>query len=112
MFLKFILGVVSISKALIVIQNLLFLDVVSISWFNWYVDNENIDSHVILIRCLHVLYETSYVGVGKNEDVQLFYYFVESIRNPEEDPLIFYVPGGPGASALITFLYEIGTFFC
>ncbi|KAI3736212.1 hypothetical protein L6452_15750 [Arctium lappa] len=52
--------------------------------------------------------ETGYVGIGKNEDVQLFYYFVESTRNPEEDPLIFYIPGGPGASALIAFLYEIG----
>ncbi|KAJ9550584.1 hypothetical protein OSB04_014629 [Centaurea solstitialis] len=52
--------------------------------------------------------ETGYIGIGKNQDVQLFYYFVESTRNPEEDPLIFYVPGGPGASALITFLYEIG----
>ncbi|KVI04211.1 hypothetical protein Ccrd_017484, partial [Cynara cardunculus var. scolymus] len=51
--------------------------------------------------------ETGYVGIGKNEEVQLFYYFVESTTNPEEDPLIFYVPGGPGASALITFLDEI-----
>ncbi|PWA44114.1 peptidase S10, serine carboxypeptidase, Alpha/Beta hydrolase fold protein [Artemisia annua] len=52
-----------------------------------------------------------YVGIGEKEDVQLFYYFVESTRNPLEDPLIFYIPGGPGASALITFLYETGPLF-
>ncbi|XP_023766630.1 serine carboxypeptidase-like 13 isoform X1 [Lactuca sativa] len=52
--------------------------------------------------------ETGYIGVGENKNVQLFYYFVESTRNPQEDPLIFYIPGGPGASALITFLYELG----
>ncbi|XP_021983267.1 serine carboxypeptidase-like 13 isoform X4 [Helianthus annuus] len=52
--------------------------------------------------------ETGYIGVGEKEDVQLFYYLVESTRNPKEDPLIFFIPGGPGASALVTFLYEIG----
>ncbi|KAF5802904.1 putative sinapoylglucose--sinapoylglucose O-sinapoyltransferase [Helianthus annuus] len=54
--------------------------------------------------------ETGYIGVGEKEDVQLFYYLVESTRNPKEDPLIFFIPGGPGASALVTFLYEIGMF--
>ncbi|XP_052624024.1 serine carboxypeptidase-like 13 [Lactuca sativa] len=53
--------------------------------------------------------ETGYVGVGENEDVQLFYLFAESTRNPEVDPLIFYIPGGPGTSSLYTFLYEIGS---
>ncbi|XP_076926570.1 serine carboxypeptidase-like 13 [Bidens hawaiensis] len=52
--------------------------------------------------------ETGYVGVGKNEEVQLFYYFVESQNNPEEDPVICYIPGGPGSSALLAFLYEMG----
>ncbi|XP_076886635.1 serine carboxypeptidase-like 18 [Bidens hawaiensis] len=50
----------------------------------------------------------SYVGVGKNEEIQLFYYFVESQNNPEEDPLICYIPGGPGTSALLGLLYGIG----
>nr|GEZ39234.1 serine carboxypeptidase-like 16 [Tanacetum cinerariifolium] len=51
--------------------------------------------------------ETGYVGVGWNEEVQLFYYFVESQGNPEEDPLLFYLPGGPGGSALVTLLCQI-----
>nr|XP_043610865.1 serine carboxypeptidase-like 13 [Erigeron canadensis] len=53
-------------------------------------------------------FETGYIGIGEKEDVQLFYYFVESTRNPTQDPLIFFIPGGPGASGLVTFMYEIG----
>ncbi|KAD7477712.1 hypothetical protein E3N88_00848 [Mikania micrantha] len=30
------------------------------------------------------------------------------MRNPQEDPLIFHFPGGPGASSLITLIYEKG----
>ncbi|KAL9997738.1 putative peptidase S10, serine carboxypeptidase, alpha/Beta hydrolase [Helianthus debilis subsp. tardiflorus] len=52
--------------------------------------------------------ETGYIGVGEKEDVQLFYYLVESTGNPKEDPLIFFIPGGPGASASLTFFDEIG----
>nr|XP_043611170.1 serine carboxypeptidase-like 13 [Erigeron canadensis] len=52
--------------------------------------------------------ETGYVGIGEKEDVKLFYYFVESTRNPAQDPLIVYFPGGPGASALLPFFYGIG----
>ncbi|KVH97339.1 Peptidase S10, serine carboxypeptidase [Cynara cardunculus var. scolymus] len=52
--------------------------------------------------------ETGYVGIGEKEDAQFFYYFVESEGNPEEDPLIFYLTGGPGCSAVITFFYQIG----
>ncbi|KAL4586250.1 hypothetical protein LXL04_010885 [Taraxacum kok-saghyz] len=52
--------------------------------------------------------ETGYVGVGKDEEVQLFYYFAESQRNPQKDPLLLYLSGGPGNSGLIAFLYQIG----
>ncbi|KAI3498142.1 hypothetical protein L1887_33911 [Cichorium endivia] len=52
--------------------------------------------------------ETGYVGIGEKEEAQFFYYFVESERNPEEDPLLLYLTGGPGCSAVITFFYQIG----
>ncbi|XP_076926571.1 serine carboxypeptidase-like 16 [Bidens hawaiensis] len=52
--------------------------------------------------------ETGYIGIGEKEEAQFFYYFVESERNPDEDPLIFYLTGGPGCSAVITFFYQIG----
>ncbi|GAV56603.1 Peptidase_S10 domain-containing protein [Cephalotus follicularis] len=52
--------------------------------------------------------ETGYVGVDESEDVQLFYYFVKSERNPKEDPLLIWLTGGPGCSTLSALLYEIG----
>ncbi|XVF39784.1 hypothetical protein PTKIN_Ptkin01aG0060400 [Pterospermum kingtungense] len=52
--------------------------------------------------------ETGYVGVGESDDVQLFYYFVESESGPEEDPLLLWLTGGPGCSGISGFVYEIG----
>ncbi|KAL7617160.1 hypothetical protein Lser_V15G04311 [Lactuca serriola] len=52
--------------------------------------------------------ETGYIGVGEDEAVQIFYYFVESERNPSEDPLLIYLTGGPGTSVLYSMMYQIG----
>ncbi|KAK9058164.1 hypothetical protein SSX86_023004 [Deinandra increscens subsp. villosa] len=52
--------------------------------------------------------ETGYIGVGEDEAVQLFYYFVESEGKPEEDPLIIWLAGGPGCGTLRAFFFEIG----
>jgi hypothetical protein len=49
-----------------------------------------------------------YVGVGELDDVQLFYYFVESGRSPKDDPLVLWLTGGPGCSAFSGLVYEIG----
>ncbi|KAM7474789.1 hypothetical protein LguiB_022032 [Lonicera macranthoides] len=38
----------------------------------------------------------------------MFYYFLESERNPKNDPLILWLSGGPGCSNLYDFFYEIG----
>ncbi|XAR72982.1 hypothetical protein NMG60_11019815 [Bertholletia excelsa] len=52
--------------------------------------------------------ETGYIGIGDNDDVQLYYYFVESERDPATDPLILWLTGGPGCSGFSAFVYEIG----
>ncbi|KAI5447580.1 serine carboxypeptidase-like 11 isoform X1 [Lathyrus oleraceus] len=57
---------------------------------------------------LPFLLETGYVGVGEKEDVQVFYYFIESENNPKEDPLMLWLTGGPGCSAFSALAIEIG----
>ncbi|KAI4377684.1 hypothetical protein MLD38_015271 [Melastoma candidum] len=52
--------------------------------------------------------ETGYVGVGGSNESQLFYYFVESQRSPSQDPLLLWLAGGPGCSALSAFFYGNG----
>ncbi|CAH8337123.1 unnamed protein product [Eruca vesicaria subsp. sativa] len=50
--------------------------------------------------------ETGYIGVGDEEDLQMFYYFVKSENNPQEDPLLIWLTGGPGCSSLFAILFE------
>ncbi|XP_031381393.1 serine carboxypeptidase-like 10 [Punica granatum] len=52
--------------------------------------------------------ETGYIGVGELEQVQLFYYFIESERSPKDDALFLWLTGGPGCSAFSGLIYEIG----
>lgn len=52
--------------------------------------------------------ETGYISVGEFEDVELFYYFVESQGDPESDSLILWQSGGPGCTGFSGLVYEIG----
>ncbi|XP_021643002.2 serine carboxypeptidase-like 18 [Hevea brasiliensis] len=49
--------------------------------------------------------ETGYVSVG---DSELFYYFIESQGDPQEDPIFLWLTGGPGCSSFSGIIYEIG----
>ncbi|KAF3537527.1 hypothetical protein F2Q69_00018612 [Brassica cretica] len=52
--------------------------------------------------------ETGYVSVGESGDVELFYYFVKSERNPDKDPLMIWLTGGPGCSSICGLLFANG----
>ncbi|PIN01071.1 hypothetical protein CDL12_26424 [Handroanthus impetiginosus] len=54
--------------------------------------------------------ETGSIGAGEKKEVQLFYYFFESESNPEEDPLMLWLTGGPGCSGIYGVINEIGPF--
>uniref|UniRef100_M4CYU8 Sinapoylglucose:choline sinapoyltransferase n=1 Tax=Brassica campestris TaxID=3711 RepID=M4CYU8_BRACM len=76
--------------------------------------------HYVVVTSLHVKYlpgfegplpfalETGYVSVGEFEDVELFYYFVKSERNPQKDPLMIWLTGGPGCSSICGLLFANG----
>lgn len=49
-----------------------------------------------------------YVRVDEKHGRNLFYYFVESERNPIEDPVVLWLNGGPGCSSFDGFVYEHG----
>jgi serine carboxypeptidase-like clade 1 len=51
-----------------------------------------------------------YVTVDEAHGRRLFYYLVESERDPAKDPLVLWLNGGPGCSSFDGFVYEHGAF--
>ncbi|EFJ40593.1 hypothetical protein VOLCADRAFT_108101 [Volvox carteri f. nagariensis] len=51
-----------------------------------------------------------YVQVDEQRGRRLFYYFVESERDPANDPVVLWLNGGPGCSSFDGFVYEHGPF--
>jgi serine carboxypeptidase-like clade 1 len=54
------------------------------------------------------LHGCRYVEVDESNGVHLFYYFVESEKDPARDPLVLWMQGGPGCSGLLGLAYEMG----
>ncbi|KAI3459132.1 hypothetical protein Pfo_015795 [Paulownia fortunei] len=53
---------------------------------------------------------SGYVTLEGNPPKNLFYYFVESEKNPVRDPVVLWLNGGPGCSSFDGFVYEHGPF--
>ncbi|XP_066360271.1 serine carboxypeptidase 1-like [Miscanthus floridulus] len=51
-----------------------------------------------------------YVTVNETVGSRLYYYLVESERDPARDPVVLWLNGGPGCSSLDGFVYEHGPF--
>ncbi|XP_006652175.2 serine carboxypeptidase 1-like [Oryza brachyantha] len=53
---------------------------------------------------------SGYVTVDEARGRRLFYYLVESERDPTADPVVLWLNGGPGCSSFDGFVYENGPF--
>ncbi len=61
-----------------------------------------------LLWVIHMAHDTGYITVDKERGRRLFYYFVTSERDPETDPMVLWLNGGPGCSSFDGFLFEHG----
>ncbi|KAL2320072.1 hypothetical protein Fmac_029041 [Flemingia macrophylla] len=53
--------------------------------------------------------QTGYIGLGeRDDDMQVFYYFIKSENDPQNDPLMLWLSGGPGCSSVSAILFQFG----
>ena len=52
--------------------------------------------------------EAGYIAVGDMSGKYYFYWLAESRSEPEKDPLILWLSGGPGCSSIVALLRENG----
>ncbi|KAJ3672800.1 hypothetical protein LUZ60_006174 [Juncus effusus] len=52
--------------------------------------------------------ETGYITVDEENGGEMFYYFIESERNPSEDPLLVWLPGGKRCSVFHCLTFQNG----
>ena len=53
---------------------------------------------------------SGYIQVNETHNKNLFYWFVESQRDPANDPVVLWLQGGPGGSSLYALFVEHGPF--
>ncbi|KAG6975100.1 hypothetical protein JG688_00002728 [Phytophthora aleatoria] len=53
-------------------------------------------------------HETGYIKLPNKDDDNYFYWFVESRSDPQRDPLVLWLTGGPGCSSMMALLAENG----
>eukprot|EP00240_Pyramimonas_obovata_P001475 CAMPEP_0118934076 /NCGR_PEP_ID=MMETSP1169-20130426/13538_1 /TAXON_ID=36882 /ORGANISM="Pyramimonas obovata, Strain CCMP722" /LENGTH=476 /DNA_ID=CAMNT_0006876939 /DNA_START=79 /DNA_END=1509 /DNA_ORIENTATION=+ len=54
--------------------------------------------------------ESGYIKVDGTRDAHLFYWYFESRENPDKDPFVLWLTGGPGCSSQIALFEELGPY--
>eukprot|EP01129_Flabellula_baltica_P008576 TRINITY_DN341_c0_g1_i2.p1 TRINITY_DN341_c0_g1~~TRINITY_DN341_c0_g1_i2.p1 ORF type:complete len:216 (+),score=35.30 TRINITY_DN341_c0_g1_i2:33-650(+) len=63
---------------------------------------------LLLPTLSHAIQHSGYVNVNKQYDANLFYLITESQNDPQTDPVILWLQGGPGCSSLFGAFIENG----
>ncbi|KAJ0392122.1 hypothetical protein P43SY_008199 [Pythium insidiosum] len=58
--------------------------------------------------CGDAHYESGYITLANKKDDHYFYWYSESRNDPENDPLVVWLTGGPGCSSMMALLSENG----